>query len=536
MQDEIPKTEYDDNFELPDEVLRLIKTIPDVPEPKKDSADEIKEPSAETSHGIIVDDNKIESADIESAAESEDKSEGNSDSLFEYVNSTFIKTVPVIDQISELMNLPCDPKKFENRATEFIVDKYNKILKSKPIEYLNRDKAGIRVSAMRNAGIRTLADLGNNPEIKIRNIRGIGNNSIILTVGTLKSIKSEIFDSIHLEKFATNPNDQILVEKEYYLLRNSIIHGNLAKKKFGEIYKRLIICKNNIECAKNKFAWSISPIKHKKGQLAAKEINDTLTEDLINEINALQNLNTRVLNASDKEIHKDCIKYFGIYFQEFENVKPKIKSKVTGIGTVTNPNQTIKSDHINNSYIYDKQVINNKRNNEKAFQGSRKHYKGYISFILFFFITFLLLIAINSCNKHNTKPLTLPSAKITSGPEIKDTIPPTKIPISHNYEIISLGDLYWYYKNDKYAYNSRYTGNRYCIEGEVKNINIEKLSDNNYQVKVSMNSGPTFGYLDLTLYLEEVSDDIYTYSKMSFIGTPSETWGIWEDCVIIDQI
>ena len=144
-----------------------------------------------------------------------------------------------------------------------------------PVSYVNRDKSGIRVSALSNAGFTNVYQLMNMTSGKLQNIDGIGPDSAYKIVSSCKRIKKDL-------------------EKEPVVLSEHIKNRN-AKKLFRLIYidRAILDCRvkseelynlthpdieqllDRAKKAKNSLRWALSRSEEKSSAIKALNILDT---------------------------------------------------------------------------------------------------------------------------------------------------------------------------------------------------------------------------------------------------------------------
>ncbi len=203
-------------------------------------------------------------------------------------------------------------------ADAFYNDKFEKELQSIDIDILAQGKQGIRVSALRDAGINNIHQLSQMSIVRIENINGIGAQS----ASKIHSLTSQIVDntkqklSVRINVDSPSKTDDELIRSLYTLIGHSKLRTN-----FNELYNAHHNAINKetklINCATSGMRWFFASKKSQKGALDAI---DSLKNRLSNELAVSEKLNNynEISNADITECRADFRENSATYYSTLE--------------------------------------------------------------------------------------------------------------------------------------------------------------------------------------------------------------------------
>ena len=105
----------------------------------------------------------------------------------------------MLSQLTNISEAPGNYVQKMHKQIEYCLDQEaNKRLADMPIEEINRDKEGIRVGLLKDAGLENLGQLGRLSMRQIQTIKGIGEQSAYVISRELKEIKAEAVKNVQL--------------------------------------------------------------------------------------------------------------------------------------------------------------------------------------------------------------------------------------------------------------------------------------------------------------------------------------------------
>lgn len=159
--------------------------------------------------------------------------------------------------------------------------KVQNTLKSLDISQINKEKQGIRISPLLEAGISNIWQVSNMSLQQIYNIRGVGEQSAYRIKEAADSITKYVQQSTYVFiSFETPSNDDNdLIQALYSLINSKDITETLFtlyNKNHNSIQNNIV----KIQKAKSSFLWFFTPKETKKQTLQSlQEINDLLNGD-----------------------------------------------------------------------------------------------------------------------------------------------------------------------------------------------------------------------------------------------------------------
>lgn len=152
----------------------------------------------------------------------------------------------------------------------------DRILENMDIEKINVDKDGIRVTTLKNAGIRNILQVSKMSAAELQEINGIGEGSASKIVNNAKLLRMNIEKSVQVILSAGNPNPQTnaIVKGLYFLIQNDTILKN-SEQLYGTYHDLIKRHMESVRIMSGNFKWMLAS-KQKKN--AAKQAADQLDQ------------------------------------------------------------------------------------------------------------------------------------------------------------------------------------------------------------------------------------------------------------------
>ncbi|MDK2965353.1 DEAD/DEAH box helicase [Lacrimispora sp.] len=210
--------------------------------------------------------------------------------------------------------------------------KVQNTLKSLDISQINKEKQGIRISPLLEAGISNIWQVSNMSLQQIYNIRGVGEQSAYRIKEAADSITKYVQQSTYVFiSFETPSNDDNdLIQALYSLINSKDITETLFtlyNKNHNSIQNNIV----KIQKAKSSFLWFFTPKETKKQTLQSlQEINDLLNGEY-NEVSNLQFYQyQKIISASLSTCWNDFEQRSATYYAVLETID---RSRIQNINT-----------------------------------------------------------------------------------------------------------------------------------------------------------------------------------------------------------
>lgn len=190
-----------------------------------------------------------------------------------------------------------------NTITVIINKKIVENLRSISVDELNKDKVGIRVSALKNAGYNTIASLVSLSARMISNIRGIGDQTAYMIRERVNAFAENEKKSIKIKLSVDNKQeDYTKLVDSIYKYKESKQYSNNCSSIYNYYFLQVQDNLNDIKPALNGFKWFFTSKKKKENATAAYDNLNALlkgdylrkTNEVILKLNEISSVNTSV--------------------------------------------------------------------------------------------------------------------------------------------------------------------------------------------------------------------------------------------------
>ena len=206
----------------------------------------------------------------------------------------------ISSDLSRIQNLPdVYRRKIKEAADKLVAAEVLKILKDIPIDELNRDKKGIKVKTLRDAGYNSLADIATATTFQISSVHGISQDKAF----TIRRIVDDIVDSAR-ESTKIRISVDSKTERSNTLITAISIYNQIlplateSKLLYSENYKYIADASEDIKPRAGFFSWLFTSSGKKK---TAEEAFNNLKNKLNGEFGS------RALNLKTKAIYSESI-------------------------------------------------------------------------------------------------------------------------------------------------------------------------------------------------------------------------------------
>lgn len=219
---------------------------------------------------------------------------------------------------------------YENLKREMI----ESILRSIDVEEINKDKLGIRVSALKNAGIYNVQQLHNLSWDRLLSIKNIGEQSAYKINGAVKAIYNSAVKSVKVKIDPENKShctNRLL--EELFLVENSKEIIELSKQIYLVKHDVIVKDMNQSKRARSRFKWFFSSKQKKENALnSLKQLEDILGSNFKSQFEYVISEISRISSEKQKKSWNDFQSNASSYYALLESiVGTKLdKQKTTG--------------------------------------------------------------------------------------------------------------------------------------------------------------------------------------------------------------
>lgn len=204
----------------------------------------------------------------------------------------------------------------------------NKVLKTIPIDEINREKSGFRVKTLREAGFETIYDIYSASVLDVAGVRGIGDE----TAREIKNVASKIAETtVKNTKVRVSIDDKTkeatsLVEATYKY-KELLPYKDKCQKLSDEYFSTVKAAIGDLLVATSKIRWFFASSKKKDKALRAFDylknlLNDGYKEKIDSVINPIIEVN----NSDNKAAWDDFSQKSVEYFNTLEKISPAVAS------------------------------------------------------------------------------------------------------------------------------------------------------------------------------------------------------------------
>lgn len=233
----------------------------------------------------------------------------------------------VISRLSELVSLKekysDDVISSVNRAT---VAEVLKLLRETPVEELNRDKNGVRVSLLKDNNINTVADLVNVSPQQLSGIHGISYDSAVLIRSLADSIISGAVENVKIRINADNktPDATKLLSSIYRYRNCDGIVGTCRKIYDGNI-DTVKQCYELLKPARSALSWTFSSSEKKRNALEAyNTLKSMLNGAYLESVGYYNGLAEKLESVDSDTVWEDFGRNSIQYYNIIEAVNPDV--------------------------------------------------------------------------------------------------------------------------------------------------------------------------------------------------------------------
>lgn len=141
-----------------------------------------------------------------------------------------------IKKLSVLLDKKPNCEVLATTISRYKDDTVDRILRSTPISELNRDRIGIRISALENAGYNTVLQIRGISPQRLLGITGIGKGNASLILGAIDKLCGEAERGVSLNPDFSKNGEMDAVLKECYILGHLTDLYEQCQKTFAEFY------------------------------------------------------------------------------------------------------------------------------------------------------------------------------------------------------------------------------------------------------------------------------------------------------------
>lgn len=163
-------------------------------------------------------------------------------------------------------------KEIKKAADAMAEGQLNELLRGMSVDELNRDKRGIRVSALKNAGIENLGQLYNRSRSSLESIGGIGQSNAALIYNTVQTIASTARKGIRLRLSAEDESKEL--KRLLPLLHRYAAASQprmAAEELLGDFGEEITLALSGCKRTLSPLSWLFSGAKEKERAVAAAE-------------------------------------------------------------------------------------------------------------------------------------------------------------------------------------------------------------------------------------------------------------------------
>jgi len=233
-------------------------------------------------------------------------------------------------RIQNIINILSNIIGFEDRCRSSVRNQYDKMrenealnaLKNMSVDEINYNKAGIRVSALKNAGIDNLWQLFNMRRSDITAINGIGESSVDKIMNNLQNLFANAKQNAKVRLSAQNrtkASDSAIMNLFYLTKAGDItdVAKNLYDANVSSLNEKLKSAKK----MSNPLTWLFSSEKAKKKMM--QDVNDLeaiLNSDLSEQVNGLFEKSESLKKSSVDDCLSDFDNNASSYYAKLDNV------------------------------------------------------------------------------------------------------------------------------------------------------------------------------------------------------------------------
>lgn len=191
----------------------------------------------------------------------------------------------------------------------------NDELQRLPIEELNRNKLGVRINALKNAGFNTIYDVIGVSQSRLNSIYGVGTLTASQVCKEARAVRSYV-DSTTDIRFSPNNKSEETVEfintiYKYRHLKSLSVEANALYDQYHAMISEKI---NAANCCRNGISWLAAGNSKKIiGKLAFKEINQLLNGDFSRKVCLLAEQRDAILTTDNAKSWADFTNNTSLY-------------------------------------------------------------------------------------------------------------------------------------------------------------------------------------------------------------------------------
>lgn len=198
-----------------------------------------------------------------------------------------------------------------------------------PVEELNRDKSGIRVAALKNAGINNIAQLAGISRQRLMSINGIGEDGAARILAKTQEICKNASQLTRV-KIGTNDKntDTYAIISAVYVLMKTKQASDRASSLYSEFHDNIVRNINSAKQGKSVLKWFFTGQQKKNESIAALQFLENLIgQGFVTEVQNLTNQFQSIAAQRNQQEHwKDFEQNAASYFAWIE--------QITGVGEV----------------------------------------------------------------------------------------------------------------------------------------------------------------------------------------------------------
>lgn len=214
-------------------------------------------------------------------------------------------------------------KKVLTAAKAVIAKNAAKTLMEMPIEDINAGKLGIKVSALRAAGISNIYQLVNTSDSQLRSIRGIGEKSVNSILSERRKITDSVYSNTPLRITSDDNSAEAdnFVKASYQYIKNKRL-AEKARETFDEHHETIQDIIKAAKPATNRLRWAFSSEQSREVALqSVSQLDDIINGSYISGVNDIVNEELRILKVKHDEYWKDFSSNSASYYANYENLK-----------------------------------------------------------------------------------------------------------------------------------------------------------------------------------------------------------------------